>query len=91
MTEAQEEQLCVLLEDAQQQLLAEIDKALLACSTTFDQADRAAGLHSAHEPVIDPQYLYAALHQHCFAQLHQGEAEVARFVADNQSALAEQL
>ena len=91
MTEAQEEQLCVLLEDAQQQLLAQIDNALQACSTTLDQAARAAGLHSAQEPIIDPQYLYAVLHQHCFEKLHQGDAEVARFVADNQSALAEQL
>ena len=91
MTEAQEEQLCVLLEDAQQQLLAEIDKALLACSTTLDQAARTAALHDAQDPVVDPQYLYAVLHQHCFEKLHQGDAEVARFVADNQSALAEQL
>lgn len=91
MTEAQEEQLCVLLEDAQQQLLREIDKALLACSTTLGQAARTAGLHNAQAPVIDPQYLYAVLHQHCFEKLHQGDAEVAKIVADNQSALAEQL
>lgn len=91
MTEAQEEQLCLLLEDAQQQLLAETDKALLACCTTLDRAARTAGLHDAQDPVIDPQYLYAVLHQHCFEKLHQNDAEVARIVADNQSSQADQL
>ena len=91
MTDAQQEQLCVLLNNAQQQLLAEIDKALLACSTALDQAARTAGLHNAQDPVVDPQYLYAVLHQHCFEKLHQGDAEVARIVANNQNALAAQL
>lgn len=91
LTPVQEEQLCELLQQHEQQMLASIDACIAASSVAINQAARLAGLQADAEPGIDPQYLYALLHQHCFEQLHQGDGEVARVVAANQSSLVADL
>lgn len=91
MTHDQEEQLCELLDNKQKALLTAIDQQLSTCCDLLDRAARDARLHNTQDTVVDLSYLYAVLHQHCFEQLHQGDPEIARIVAHNQSALAEEL
>ncbi len=91
MTHHQEEQLCELLDNKQKELLTAIDKQLSACCDLLDRTARDTHLHNAQDTVVSLSYLYAVLHQHCFEQLHQGDPEIAKIVANNQSALAEEL
>ncbi|MEJ2792750.1 hypothetical protein WAE56_04990 [Iodobacter sp. LRB] len=87
----QEEQLCKLLYEFEQQMLANIDASIAASCVAINNEALHAGLQISSEAIIDPQYLYAVLHQHCFHHLHQGDAQIAQEIADNQSNLAHQL
>ncbi|STQ89564.1 hypothetical protein [Iodobacter fluviatilis] len=91
LTPKQEEQLCELLSAFEQQMLANIDSTVISSCAAINNAALLAGLQISTEHIIDPQYLYAILHQHCFAQLHQGDAQIAHAIADNQNSLVIQL
>lgn len=88
MNKEKEALLCGLIDATSQKFLSDIDQIVSACNQKIDQDARNAGLHSGQDPAVDPQYLYAVLHRHCFDKLHQGDADVAKAIASNQSDLA---